>query len=169
MRFTIRTFQRKVPPLHPLSVGNPASAIRIQGTTFATNRMRNATCQALPFNACRRSPSSASLILACCSRSRTRAPTRLRPAPTPISGQVAKRIDSRDWVTNYEYADPRKRLTKVDYITSVSLRYRSAAPAASQRLLKMWVIESPKRRLRLTREGVSPVRQMALRFLWPFR
>ena len=43
MRLTIRTFQPKVPPLHRLLLGNPASAIRIQGTAFATNRLRNAT------------------------------------------------------------------------------------------------------------------------------
>jgi hypothetical protein len=44
---TIRTLQRKVPPLHPLFLGNPASAAHIQGTTFATNRVSNATCLAM--------------------------------------------------------------------------------------------------------------------------
>ena len=47
LSLTIRTLQRKVPPLHPLSLGNPASAVQIQGTTFETNRVSNATCLAM--------------------------------------------------------------------------------------------------------------------------
>ena len=35
-------------PLHRLLLGNLAGAVRIQGTAFATNRLRNATYLALP-------------------------------------------------------------------------------------------------------------------------
>ena len=44
---TIQTLQLKAPPLHQLSLRNPAPTILIQGMAIATTVVSNATCPAL--------------------------------------------------------------------------------------------------------------------------
>lgn len=43
LRFTIRTRQRKVPPLHPVSLANLNPFARIQGAKFITKQVSRAT------------------------------------------------------------------------------------------------------------------------------